>query len=342
MTSDPDDLPLLAEALRVLGGGFASLPDFAPCTDRDAVRAALLEAAERLRDNAPYHHPLYVGQMLKPPHPVARLAYALAMSVNPNNHALDGGRASSRMEKEAVAGLAALVGWDTHLGHLSSGGTIANFEALWVGREAPARQGRRRVGPGPLHAPPAVGRARRPLRAGRRSMAAAGWMSRPWKRRCAPARSAPSSPRSARPPPARSIPLAEIVALRDRYDFRLHVDAAYGGYFALAANLRADARRRSTRIAERRLRRHRPAQARPAALRLRLRAVPRPGRRPVLSSTTRRTPTSARTNCTSAKSPSNARGPAASAVALWTTMRMLPLERGGAFAAAWRRAARRP
>ena len=49
-----------------------------------------------MRDNYPYLHPLYVGQMLKPPHPVARLAYALAMWINPNNHALDGGRASSR------------------------------------------------------------------------------------------------------------------------------------------------------------------------------------------------------------------------------------------------------
>ena len=32
-------------------------------------------------------------------------------------------------------------------------------------------------------------------------------------------------------------PLADIVALRDRFDFRLHVDAAYGGYFSLAENL---------------------------------------------------------------------------------------------------------
>ena len=43
----------------------------------------LMETAERLRDNYPYHHPLYIGQMLKPPHPVARLAYALAMFLNP-------------------------------------------------------------------------------------------------------------------------------------------------------------------------------------------------------------------------------------------------------------------
>ncbi|NIW86403.1 MAG: aspartate aminotransferase family protein, partial [Gammaproteobacteria bacterium] len=38
-------------------------------------------------------------------------------------------------------------------------------------------------------------------------------------------------------------PLADIVELRDRYGFRLHADAAYGGYFVLAKNLQAETRR---------------------------------------------------------------------------------------------------
>ena len=37
------------------------------------------------------------------------------------------------MEKEAVAEIARMFGWDQHLGHLTSGGTMANLEALWVG-----------------------------------------------------------------------------------------------------------------------------------------------------------------------------------------------------------------
>jgi tyrosine decarboxylase / aspartate 1-decarboxylase len=32
-------------------------------------------------------------------------------------------------------------------------------------------------------------------------------------------------------------PLDEILALREKYSFRIHVDAAYGGYFTLASNL---------------------------------------------------------------------------------------------------------
>ena len=95
------------------------------------------------------------------------------------------------------------------------------------------------------------------------------------------------------------------------------------------------ARRRARafdRIGRGGLDRHRPAQARPAALRLRVRAVPRPGRRDSSTSTTRRTRTSARPSCTSARSAWSARGPGASAVALWATMRLLPLEKGGEFA----------
>src|SRR5712672_4661126 len=70
--------------------------------------------------------------MLKPPHPVARLAYALAMWINPNNHALDGGRATSALEREAVVEIAGMYGWENFLGHLCGGGTMANLEALWV------------------------------------------------------------------------------------------------------------------------------------------------------------------------------------------------------------------
>jgi glutamate/tyrosine decarboxylase-like PLP-dependent enzyme len=98
------------------------------------AREALDELIGRLRDNYPFFHPSYAGQMLKPPHPIAALAYFLAMQINPNNHALDGGPATARMETEVVAELARMFGYETHLGHLTSSGTIANLEALWIAR----------------------------------------------------------------------------------------------------------------------------------------------------------------------------------------------------------------
>src|SRR5579885_2924722 len=138
---DRDSLQVLAEIAGRLEGAFAPLPEFQGWTAGRAGMSEVLHlTAERLADNFPYFHPLYAGQMLKPPHPVARLAYALALWINPNNHALDGGRATSRMEKEAVAELAAMLGWREHLGHLTGGGTMANLEALWVaGRLQPGK-----------------------------------------------------------------------------------------------------------------------------------------------------------------------------------------------------------
>ncbi|HLW95446.1 MAG TPA: aminotransferase class I/II-fold pyridoxal phosphate-dependent enzyme [Solirubrobacteraceae bacterium] len=119
-----------AEALASLG----SLAEDSPALS-EAERASLARLTERLANTYPYGEPRYVGQMLKPPHPLAWAAYATAMLLNPNNHALDGGPATAEMEREAVAAIAALFGLGSPLGHLTSSGTIANLEALWVARE---------------------------------------------------------------------------------------------------------------------------------------------------------------------------------------------------------------
>src|SRR5271166_2505717 len=144
---------LLSRATELLEEEFAALPAVRPfsepAADPKAMAQILEGVAHRLGDNYPYFHPLYAGQMLKPPHPVARAAYALAMTINPNNHARDGGRASSEMEIEAVREIAAMFGWTAFLGHLTSSGTFANLEALWIaGQLAP---GKRIVGSDQAH-----------------------------------------------------------------------------------------------------------------------------------------------------------------------------------------------
>ena len=94
-------LAILKKALDKLSEGFSNLPSFEQEISSE-VEAILLQVAEKMQDNFPYHHPLYAGEMLKPPHEIARLAYMLSMWINPNNHALDGGRASSAMEKKLL------------------------------------------------------------------------------------------------------------------------------------------------------------------------------------------------------------------------------------------------
>jgi glutamate/tyrosine decarboxylase-like PLP-dependent enzyme len=121
----------LVEAWESRWGERPTLP-----VDSDRWGAAWDEFERRMGGNFPFFHPRYAGQMLKPPHPAAAAAYVAAMLVNPNNHALDGGPVTSEMEKEAVAELAAMLGvGEPNLGHLTASGTIANLEALWVARE---------------------------------------------------------------------------------------------------------------------------------------------------------------------------------------------------------------
>lgn len=96
--------------------------------------SVLSELEHRLTDNYPFFHPRYAGQMLKPPHPIAVAAYLMAMQINPNNHALDGGPATAAMEIESVRQIAGMFGYTDHMGHLTSSGTIANLEALWISR----------------------------------------------------------------------------------------------------------------------------------------------------------------------------------------------------------------
>lgn len=128
---------LLAVGLDGIERWESGFPSFAPHPSLDvepqAAIAAIDALVERLHDNYPYFHPDYAGQMQRPPHAVALAAYAVAARINPNNHALDGGRATAHLEQECVAQLATMFGFAApSLGHLTSSGTIANLEALWV------------------------------------------------------------------------------------------------------------------------------------------------------------------------------------------------------------------
>jgi glutamate/tyrosine decarboxylase-like PLP-dependent enzyme len=240
---DTQHLNILSEAIARLDAGYGTLPAVGgggEHTDTERLREVILETAERLADNFPYPHPLYAGQMLKPPHTIARLAYALAMLINPNNHALDGGRASSAMEKECVAKLAGLVGWDEHLGHLTSGGTMANLEALWVA--ASLRPGYKVMASEQAHYThgrmcEVLGVDFETLPVDSRGRLEVVALETALERHPIAAVVATLGTTGC----GAVDPLHEIVALRKKHSLRIHVDAAYGGYFRLAGNIGGDA-----------------------------------------------------------------------------------------------------
>jgi len=245
----PDDqlldrrlLERLLPALARLEAGFGALPPAdAPALDVTAAAAVLDEVAGRLRDNYPYFHPFYAGQMLKPPHPLARAAYALAMWINPNNHALDGGRASSAMEKEAVAEIARMFGWENALGHLCGGGTLANLEALWVA--------------GRLHPGRAILASAQSHYTHQRISSVLGLEYRSvacdTRGRMDPAALRTQLERGdvgtvvvtmGTTATGSVDPLPEVLRLRSEFGVRVHADAAYGGYFTLVSRLEPAAR----------------------------------------------------------------------------------------------------
>lgn len=239
---DKDSLSLLRQALERMEQGFKDLPPYSPPhEDREAMRRVLLEVATRLQDNYPYFHPNYAGQMLKPPHAIARLAYSLAMYINPNNHALDGSRASSPMEKEAVAEIAGMFGWKTHLGHLTGGGTMANLEALWIAGElAP---GRTVLASDQAHYTHAriSGVLKLPFEAIRCDDSARMDLNA-LEDRLKHGDVGTLVATLGTTATGSVDPLPEILELRERYGFRLHADCAYGGYFTLASSLAPTAR----------------------------------------------------------------------------------------------------
>jgi glutamate/tyrosine decarboxylase-like PLP-dependent enzyme len=180
---------------------------------------------------------------------VARLAYSLAMYINPNNHALDGGRATSKLEMEAVAEIAAMYGWKGFLGHLCGGGTMANLEALWVaGQLHPGKKivasdqshyTHQRIS-GVLQLPfekiACDERGRMDLNALEKLLAGGNVGT-------VVATMGTTATGSVDP-------LPEILKLGERFGFRVHVDGAYGGYFVLASNLAESTADKFARIGE--------------------------------------------------------------------------------------------
>ena len=245
-----ESLRVLQQALEKLDAGFAKLPEFdsrAPGLERFAE--VLAATAERLQDNYPYFHPLYAGQMLKPPHPVARMAYALAMWINPNNHALDGGRATSAMEKEAVAEIAAMFGWTNFLGHLCGGGTMANLEALWVAGQL--HPGKTILASEQAHY--THGRISGVLQLPFESVLTdvLGCMDMNALSKRLERGDVGTVVATMGTTATGSVdPLPEILALRKKHGFRIHADAAYGGYFVLAENLGTETKDAFAKIGE--------------------------------------------------------------------------------------------
>ncbi|HEU5359479.1 MAG TPA: pyridoxal-dependent decarboxylase [Gemmatimonadales bacterium] len=96
----------------------------------------LLGLLADLKQDVPFFSGRYQAHMVGEQTIAAQVAYIATMLYNPNNVAGEAAPVTTRLELEVAAQLAAMMGYDPKAawGHLSSGGTVANFEALWIAR----------------------------------------------------------------------------------------------------------------------------------------------------------------------------------------------------------------
>ncbi|HUF35410.1 MAG TPA: pyridoxal-dependent decarboxylase [Gemmatimonadales bacterium] len=96
----------------------------------------LMGLLAELKRDVPFFSGRYKGHMVAEQTIASQIGYFATMLYNPNNIAVEISPVTTRLELEVAAQLAAMIGYDParSWGHLTSGGTIANFEALWLAR----------------------------------------------------------------------------------------------------------------------------------------------------------------------------------------------------------------
>ncbi|WP_298744626.1 pyridoxal-dependent decarboxylase [uncultured Brevundimonas sp.] len=103
---------------------------------REILSRELAALCEALTAETPTYTPRYIGHMKAEVSLPALFGWLAAMLHNPNNTSREASRVGTVIEAEAIAMLATMIGYDPGAaeGHFTSGGTVANFEAVWRAR----------------------------------------------------------------------------------------------------------------------------------------------------------------------------------------------------------------
>lgn len=103
----------------------------------DRTTEVLEAVSSRLRESAdPWFSTRYLGHMCSDILMVANIAKMSTMLFNPNNCAYEASVATEPMELEVGKDFGRLLGYDadTNWGHITTDGTVANYESLWLAR----------------------------------------------------------------------------------------------------------------------------------------------------------------------------------------------------------------
>ena len=112
-------------------------PDYLAFESR--MRRELHQLSASLKKSVPFHSPRYMGHMVSDLLMPGLIAQILTLPYNPNNVSEDSAPVTVDMEVQVGLQLARMVGYvhdplraDCAFGHLTSGGTLANYQALRV------------------------------------------------------------------------------------------------------------------------------------------------------------------------------------------------------------------
>lgn len=99
------------------------------------LRQELYYLLSRLKQGAPSFSPRYIAHMTTDVTIASTVGYFAAMLYNPNNISEEASPVTTELELEVGRQLSTLVGYGPgSWGHLTSGGSVANLEALWAAR----------------------------------------------------------------------------------------------------------------------------------------------------------------------------------------------------------------
>ncbi|GIW22071.1 MAG: tyrosine decarboxylase [Candidatus Sericytochromatia bacterium] len=105
-------------------------------SDYANLKQELHKILSELKKGVPFFSPRYIGHMVSETTIPAIIGYFAAMLYNPNNISSEASPVTTRYELIVAKMLSYMVGYDINSswGHITSGGTIANLEAMWVAR----------------------------------------------------------------------------------------------------------------------------------------------------------------------------------------------------------------
>lgn len=99
------------------------------------IRHYLAIVLADLKQEIPYYSPRYIGHQLSDQLIASLVGYFAGMMHNPNNVTSEASPVTTTYELEVSKDLSELVGYEGKTwGHLTSGGSLANLEAMWVAR----------------------------------------------------------------------------------------------------------------------------------------------------------------------------------------------------------------